>query len=91
VLNKTEEWILSDGLKNNTTFIADFDLHLPDTLPPESEFTLSAFGLPEPPGVTWERPTPWWLYGIAVGLALVVLSGILFRVFGRLRRQGTKT
>ena len=26
---------------------------------PEREFTLSAFGLPEPPGIEWEKPFPW--------------------------------
>jgi hypothetical protein len=28
----------------------------------EREFTLSAFGLPEPMGVSWTRPTRWWLW-----------------------------
>jgi hypothetical protein len=43
--------------------------------PPESAFTLSAFGLPEPFGVEWERPTPWWLYaGIAAGTLVLLIS-----------------
>ena len=36
---------------------------------PDTDFTLSAFGLPEPPGLEWKRPTPWYLW---VGLAGIV-------------------
>ncbi len=49
---------------------------------PEYEFTLSAFGLPEPFGITWERPRPWWIYfGLAGGGCLVgiVLIGVFLR------------
>jgi hypothetical protein len=53
----------------------------------ERDFTLSAFGLPEPPGVTWERSTPGWLYGIIFGFALILVSGILYKVIRRLRTQ----
>ncbi len=56
----------------------------------DEHFRLSHYGLPEPPGVTWERPTPWWLYGIFIGFALVILSGILYKVVGRWRTQATK-
>ena len=64
----------------------EFDLAIPH----ERDFTLSAFGLPEPPGVAWEGPTPWWLYGNIVGFALVILSGILYKIVGRWRTQATK-
>ncbi len=42
---------------------------------PETEFTLSAFGLPEPVGVTWEKPTPLyvWLLAAAGGCAVLAL------------------
>jgi hypothetical protein len=60
------------------------DEHIPD-----SEFTLSAYGFAEPPGVTWERSTPWWLYGILVGFALILVSGILYKVIRRLRMRAT--
>ncbi|HMP01220.1 MAG TPA: hypothetical protein PKD86_15985 [Gemmatales bacterium] len=37
-------------------------------------FTLSAFGLPEPYGIEWDRPTPWWLYAlISAGVLFVVM------------------
>jgi hypothetical protein len=56
----------------------------PTANPPESEFTLSAYGLPEPVGVKWERPTSryiWFLLGAGVfGVLAVVL-----RHFGRKR------
>ena len=45
---------------------------------PLEEFRLSAFGLPEPEGVTWPKPSKryWWLIGGGVGL--VVVSAFLF-------------
>lgn len=49
----------------------------------DGRFTLSYYGLPEPFGIEWERPTPWWLYtGIAAG-ALVLLIFLL----GNWKRQ----
>ena len=44
---------------------------------PESDFTLSAFGLPEPYGVEWERPTPWWLYTLFSAGVLFVVAVIV--------------
>lgn len=45
---------------------------------PESEFTLSAFGLPEPFGV---RPTstPWHLWGVAAGVVCIGAGAFLWR------------
>ncbi len=48
----------------------------------ELQFTLSAFGMEEPFGITWERPTPWWIYfGLIGGGCLVgfVLIGVFLR------------
>lgn len=40
----------------------------------DQRFTLSYYGLPEPFGVEWERPTPWWLYiGGTLGLIAVLI------------------
>ncbi len=45
----------------------------------ETDFTLSAFGLPEPFGITWDRPTPWWLYAlISAGVLFVVAVIVSF-------------
>ena len=49
---------------------------------PVTEFTLSAFGLPEPRGVTWERGSSrWWLwFTVAAGVLLVVGGYLSHRV-----------
>jgi hypothetical protein len=65
--------------------VSDFDLY-EDSAVPESEFTLTAFGLPEPQGIEWPKPTRWWLWGTAAGLAMIVASGIAAR-FVRRRQQ----
>lgn len=42
-----------------------------------SEFTLSAFGLPEP---DWYiPPRPWWLYASLTGMALLLVGAVLLR------------
>jgi hypothetical protein len=43
----------------------------------ETDFTLSAFRLPEPYGVDWERSTPWSLIlaGTAFGLVVLLILG----------------
>jgi hypothetical protein len=43
---------------------------------PESDFTLSAFGFPEPPGVEWKRPFPYYL--VAAGVGTVCLGAFFF-------------
>lgn len=48
---------------------------------PDSEFRLSAFGLPEPEGIVWPRETNWWLwFGLLAGaIALIALGRFLWR------------
>jgi hypothetical protein len=46
----------------------------------ETEFTLTAFGLPEPYGIEWERPTPWGWYILGGTLGMVVLMGVIYRI-----------
>ncbi|MCS7168946.1 MAG: hypothetical protein NZ914_15125, partial [Gemmatales bacterium] len=53
--------------------------------PRDEEFTLSYYGLPEPAGVTWPKPRPWWLYLSLTGLALVVM-GLALGTYLRWRR-----
>lgn len=57
---------------------------------PESEFTLSAFGLPEPVSVTWERPTPVWVW-LLVAAGLTGGLGCLFGHFARRRDREVAT
>ncbi|HEY1487878.1 MAG TPA: hypothetical protein VGF84_17360 [Micromonosporaceae bacterium] len=59
----------------------------PTADPPEREFTLTTFGLPEPVGVVWETPTPryvWWLIAAAGFLVLAVGFRYLARRRARL-------
>jgi hypothetical protein len=56
----------------------DYDFSSPTKLPPTQDFTLSAFGLPEPPGVEWKRPIPWWVWVAGAGTVLLI-AGAIFR------------
>jgi hypothetical protein len=55
---------------------------------PESEFTLSAFGLPEPKGVEWEKPSRRYLWIAAVALLALVLA-FAFRQLGVRRKSSS--
>ncbi len=48
----------------------------PSVTPAESDFTLSAFGLPEPEGIKWDKPTPLyiWILLAAAGFGILALS-----------------
>lgn len=50
---------------------------------PETDFTLSAFGFPEPPGVEWKKPFPWYLVAAAAG---TICLGVFFFLRARARR-----
>lgn len=65
-------------------WIWNYDVHVPAHLPDAQEFTLSAFGLPEPMGVKWEKPTPRyvWFLMAASGFAAIAF---LFRYLSRHR------
>lgn len=52
----------------------------------EEEFMLSAFGLPEPVGVVWTKPTPRYVWFLA-GAAVLVVMAVGFRYLAR-RRAG---
>jgi hypothetical protein len=41
---------------------------------PVTEFTLTAFGFSEPPGVEWKGPTSWWLWGILTAGVLFIIA-----------------
>ncbi len=62
----------------------EFDLEEADV--PESDFTLSAFGLPEPTGV--ERPTRWYLWAAVLGFGCLGLAVVL-RWRARRAERGT--
>ncbi len=50
----------------------------------EKEFRLSAFGLPEPMGVRWEKPTPRYIWFVLGSAAFGVLA-VVFRYLARRR------
>lgn len=75
----------SDGSKNEQTFQLGFDLSIPRTFADESEFTLSAFGLPEPYGVTWTKRTPVYVWLLA-SAGVVALLAVGFRYLARRNR-----
>lgn len=71
------EIVYSNGQKNKVKFEFQTDLNIPRKIPDDNEFTLSAFGLPEPPIGLGKRPIRWYLW-VALGgiicLALAALS-----------------
>ncbi|MDY3555512.1 hypothetical protein R5W24_004655, partial [Gemmata sp. JC717] len=47
--------------------------------PDESEFSLTAFGLPEPEGVAWEKRTPSYVWALTATGVFAALAAV-FRV-----------
>jgi len=74
------------SMEINSTYEFQVD---PSIDPPEREFTLSAFGLPEPPGVTWvqERRTPVYVWLLVAAGVLLTLA-LVFRWLARRLRRG---
>jgi hypothetical protein len=66
--------------------VYEYDFHESANVP-DDEFTLSAFGLPEPQGVVWEKPSRWYLWFF--GFAVLFLAGgaALFRRVQRRRER----
>lgn len=46
----------------------------------DKEFTLSAFGLPEPKGIVWEQPGKSWLWWGLAGVVLVIIGVLGARI-----------
>lgn len=65
-----------------TTAQEEYDFRIPDRLPDTREFTVSHYGLPEPVGVKWEKPTPryvWFLLATGAFAGVAVLFTYLAR------------
>lgn len=56
----------------------EFDYAITDDLPSESDFTLTAFGLPEPAGEKRPTTTRWFLWATVAGVLCLALA-IVFR------------
>jgi hypothetical protein len=72
----------------NGAIRVDLQQCVPEPLPPNHEFYLSAFGLEEPFGVEWPKPTPWFLYFSAGGFGLFFLALFLWRVLAKRQARG---
>jgi hypothetical protein len=70
---------------NKTTWQFEYELGVPRRLPRDREFTLSAFGLPEPPS---KSRTGRYVLLTALGLLFVVCLGALLRRRFRNRAEG---
>lgn len=85
ILVRSESASIVENSKKGTRFeseqVTDFEL-FEDANVPESELTLSAFGLDEPMGIEWQRPTRWhfWLIGGAVVSLLAYLGLRAYRL-----------
>lgn len=72
-----------DKRKSAGTLTAECEWQVNDRLP-DSEFTLSAFGLPEPVGVSWKKPIPTYVWILGAAAACGALA-VLFRYLARRR------
>lgn len=72
------------GKKSKGTIRREYELESNDRVP-ETEFTLSAFGLPEPIGINQPRRTPVFVWVLA-SAAVCVIFAIGFRQLARRRR-----
>jgi hypothetical protein len=72
-----KEFFPATGDKVKLNGRGEFNLDVPRRLPGDEEFTLSAFGLPEPPGLEWKRPIPWYLWLALAGLVCLALAVVL--------------
>ncbi len=81
------EWVnqAREGATRVRQVTLEFDLR-EDANVPESHFTLSAFGLPEPKGITWREPSRWHLWFIAAGIIAAGVGLALHRA--RRRAKG---
>jgi hypothetical protein len=87
---KTYSFVNESKPPNGKVFVhrgtTEFELRDSGDLP-ENEFTLTAFGLPEPVGVTFEQPTRWHLW-FGVGAVACFAAGIA--CYRLARRAGAK-
>lgn len=89
ILRRTETRM--EGKQNGKTVFeesgtGEFDLAA-DPSVPDTECTLTAFGLPEPVGVEWKRPTPLYVWLL---MAAGVCGGLAY-LFFYLRRRSSRT
>jgi hypothetical protein len=81
----------TEGYTSRRNDKLEYNLYYPTSPPPDSDFTLSAYGLPEPQGVTWERPTPRYVYLLAAAGGFTLLAVVLRWLARRYRASTAPT
>ncbi|MEJ5276058.1 MAG: hypothetical protein WHU94_09120 [Thermogemmata sp.] len=76
------------GIPVELDFVFRTEYLIREYVPSVEEFTLSAFGLPEPVGVEWERPVRWYLWLMLAGVVCLVAGGVFYWL-SRRRAGGT--
>jgi len=71
-------WTTAAGQKQLRKVSHEATLTQPGDVPPDEEFTLAAFGIPEPFGGA-PKPSPWYLW-LAVGGIICLGAGAVFRM-----------
>jgi hypothetical protein len=66
----------ADGNKNKQQWTFELDLNVPRRSPSDEEFTLSAFGLPEPAGFG-RRPSARYLWLALAGIVCIIVAAYL--------------
>jgi hypothetical protein len=65
--------------------VVEYELRVDESVS-DSEFTLSAFGLPEPVGVVWEKKTPVYVW-LLVAAAVLGMLALFFRWLAQRRQR----
>lgn len=79
-MRKESTWTMKhSGKLVRATADYEFEHRIPSTLPDTREFTLSAFGLPEPVGVVWPTSSRAWLwFTFGAGAFFLVAAGAAY-------------
>lgn len=79
------DWVGQNGRQNRHKLRWEFTMEREIPAPSASEFTLAAFGLPEPPPL--KTPTPWYLWTGIAAITCVGVGMILRHFKHRLQRS----
>lgn len=82
----SEDWVLNKGGTMRMVWRYESLLAEPRNLPNDDDFRLTAFGLPEPIGVEWKKPTPRYVW-LLVGAGVFAILAVGFRYFARRSRH----
>lgn len=90
LLNRRMEerkWTGEDGKKHQHISIQQISIEAKEF--PVGDFTLSAFGLPEPQGITWASGSRRWLWFVGAGVICVALVVFVSRHMKKTAKAGT--